>query len=272
MLDLLVWSKDRGCQLSCLLDSLKLNSNGLFKTTVIYTWSNEEFKRGYRKTIELHNDVRFIVENGFRNTTLQVIEGCSELICCMVDDDVFYRRTELTEPVIRDILNHVSDSVFSFRLGTNITVGDNFTNQPVQQPNFQGMALDGKDIALLWKNENYHSPFHYPVSLDGVIFKRDWLLKRCQEISFDNPNRLEGNLQKFGKDFVYIISPLKSELTSIPINRVQDEFKNKTTNQISAQELNNYWLDNTIINVKDLLNNECNCTHSNWIYKYEKEN
>lgn len=265
MLDLLVWSKDRGCQLSCLLDSLKLNSNSLFKTTVIYTWSNEEFKKGYYKTIDLHNEVRFILENGFRNTTLKILEEMSDLVCCMVDDDVFYRRTELTEPIIRDILNHVPDSVFSFRLGTNITVGDNFTNQPVQQPNFQGMALDGKDIALLWKNENYHSPFHYSVSLDGVVFRKDWLLKRCQEIEFNTPNFLEGRLQKFNNEISHIISPVNSHLFSIPCNRVQAEFENRTTNQFTSEELNNLWLSDSILKL-DIDENLINCTHMNLKY------
>lgn len=233
---------------------------------MIYTWSTQDFLDGYKKLIKLYPDIHWEIENGFRNTTLQRIEKTNELICLMVDDDVFYRKTKLNITIINDILNHVSDSVFSFRLGTNITVGDNFSNQPVQQPQFQNIAYEGQDTALVWKNENYHSPFHYSVSLDSHVFRKEWLLKRGQEINFETPNFLEGNLQKFGREFSNIVSPIESNLTSIPMNRVQDTFTNKTIGDISAEELNKKWLDGYQIDLESLMKNNCNCTHSNWSY------
>lgn len=38
------------------------NANGLFKPYVIYTYSNDDFKRGYDLIIDRHPDVEFYYE------------------------------------------------------------------------------------------------------------------------------------------------------------------------------------------------------------------
>lgn len=267
--DLIVFSKDRPSQLNTLLRSIELNSNNLFNSiNVILTWSKPEFYEGYRKLFKLHPLVQWTIEKGFRYTTIEMIKNSSEFICMMVDDDVFYRKSNLQSQLIIDLLNNIPNSVFSLRLGTNITVGDNFTNQPVIQPHFSELQLGNEKIGLFWKNENYHSPFHYPVSLDAHIFKKDWLLRRSQEIEFKTPNFYEGSLIKFGNEFEHIVSPVESCVTSIPCNRVQAEFENKTIGEISAEGLNKKWLDGEEIDLTDLMKNSCNSTHSNWSYKF----
>lgn len=268
-MDLIIFSKDRAQQLNTLLHSIELNSNKLFdRITVILTWSTLEFYEGYTKLFKRHPLVNWTIERGFRYTTLDTIKFSSDFVCMMVDDDVFYQKTNLSSALIKDLLNNIPNSVFSLRLGANITVGDNFTNEPVTQPCFSELSLGDEKIGLFWKNENYHSPFHYSVSLDSHCFKKDWLIKRCQEIEFKTPNFLEGSLIKFGNEFEHIISPVESCVTSIPMNRVQSEFENKTVGEISAEELNKKWLDGEEIDLEDLMKNICNSTHSNWSYKF----
>lgn len=266
---LLVFSKDRGCQLDLLIRSIYKNTP-FTKIDVIYTYSSEEFKNGYRRLIKKYDDIRFICEDGFRQTVLKTIEKSEELICPLVDDDLFYRKTDLQDREILDCLNNIDDSVFSLRIGTNILVGDNFTNQPIEQPIFQGIMYENKEWGLVWKKLPGHTPFGYTISLDGHIFKKEWLLKRCQEIEFSTPNFLEGNLQKFNDDFTTMISPIQSVLTSIPANRVQEEFTNRTIGEITSEELNQKWLDGEEIDLEEIKKFNVNCTHSNISYKFNQ--
>lgn len=264
---LLICSKDRGSQLNLLLRSIYKNSS-FTDITIIYTYSSEEFKQGYIKCIKQHNDVNFICENGFRNTVFNVLEKSEDLVCPLVDDDVFYRKCEIQDIAILECLNNIQNSVFSLRVGSNITVGDNFTNQPIQQPSFQGIMYENKELGLAWKKLPGHTPFGYPISLDGHVFKRDWFLKRCQEIEFLTPNFLEGNLQRFNDDFTTMMCPVESVVTSIPANRVQSEFENKTIGEITPEELNRRWLDGEEIDLEEIEKFNVNCTHSNISYKF----
>lgn len=264
----LIFSKNRACQLNLLLKSLYKNAPQFSDITVIYTWSDEEFKLGYNKLIKLYPDVKFVVENGFRNTTLQVIEKSDELICPMVDDDIVYRECKLQSQEILECLNNIQNSVFSLRLGTNITVSDNFTNEPVIQPVFTQIRHENRNLCLAFHKMLGHSPFGYPISLDGHCFKRDWLLSRCQEIKFVTPNFLEGDLQRFNDEFEIMLCPEKSCVTSIPANRVQEEFTNRTIGEITPEELNQKWLDGEEISLDAIIAESINCTHSNIRYTF----
>lgn len=266
----LIWSKDRGSQLDTLLESLYLNSNNIFDNiSVIYTYSDNLYEQGYRILQDKwkHYSINWIDEKdggNFKDITMETIYYSSEFICPLVDDDVFYRRLELTGNDIENVLNSFENTVYSLRLGLNITVGDNFTNQPAGLPRYRETI---SPRGLIWTNLNFHNPFHYPISLDGHLFRRDWFFKNANSIEFTSPNFLEGNLGKYGKEFINIASPLESCVTSIPMNRVQEVFTNKTIGSYSSDCLNTEWLRGHSIDLEDLMRNKCNSTHSNWEYR-----
>lgn len=280
MTDLIIFSRNRACQLDLLLRSIDKNLDFFDRISVIYTYdidasSYSEFKIGYDKLRYNTPKVRWILETDFQKNVIDTIESSSEFVCFMVDDDIAYRKPDITVSEMNFVLNNIikylyeqgTKSILSLRLGRNITVGDNFTNIPVQQPEFAELLIGEVTKFLIWTNENYHSPFHYPISLDGHIFERDWILSKCRQIEFSNPNFMEGNLQKFGQEIIGIVSPIQSLITSVPVNRVQSIFENKTTEQISASDLNLKWLMGNNIDLDNLIKNPCNCTHSNWEYK-----
>jgi len=266
----LVWSKDRASQLNTLLESVYLNSNNLFDNiSVIYTYSDNLYEQGYNilKDKWKHYSINWICEkeeSTFKDITLETIYYGSEFICPLVDDDVFYRKFELNGQDIENVLNSFENTVYSLRLGLNIKVSDNFTNHPVELPRYRETILPR---GLIWNNLNFHNPFHYPISLDSHIFRRNWLFKSANSIEFSSPNFLEGNLGKYGNEFKQIASPLESCVTSIPMNRVQNTFTNKTIGDYSSDSLNSEWLNDRSINLECLMKNKCNSTHSNWSYK-----
>lgn len=270
MISAVIFSKDRACQLDLLLRSIQRNGNFLFSDiTILYTYSNENYKLGYDKLSNRVSGVNWILETGdFRDKFLQYLETSQcNTICPFVDDDVFFREFNDAESV-ESLLNE--GIVFSLRLGKNITVHDNFSNRPTEFPYFYAIRdnLSNKDIGLLWDKMQGHTPFGYPISVDGHFFKRTWLLDKCSEIEFKNPNFLEGNLQKFSTEFTKMASPIDSCVTSIPMNRVQSEFENRTIGEVSSKELNNKYLDNQYIDLDKMDFNRVNCTHSNLSYVF----
>ena len=62
MINGIVFSKDRACQLNLLLSSLEKNAKNIFETKVIYTSSNLEFEKGYEKLINQYPEVKRIKE------------------------------------------------------------------------------------------------------------------------------------------------------------------------------------------------------------------
>jgi hypothetical protein len=49
----IIFSKDRASQLHLLINSLYKNAPGIFNLNVLYTFSNEDFEKGYEKLKEI---------------------------------------------------------------------------------------------------------------------------------------------------------------------------------------------------------------------------
>ena len=62
MINFTIFSKDRSCQLSLLLSSMKefIKEFETLKINVLYTYSNDFFKQGYDKLIPIYNNINFI--------------------------------------------------------------------------------------------------------------------------------------------------------------------------------------------------------------------
>lgn len=281
----IIFSRDRACQLSLLLESLERNASNLFESiTVIWTCSNSNFARGYEKLKNRYPSVNFDFEGDtsklldsswsqvhswedekFRDVFLQNLEVSYELICPMVDDNIFWKKVSVTT---QNIATTISDcSVFCLRMGRNIRISDQFTNQELWIP-----PIHESENFISWLRVNGHTPWGYPISLDGNVFSKDWMVARCNQIDFSNPNFLEGNLQKFNSDFEIMVSEHTSSLVGVPCNRVQNTFENRTTNQYTPEELNQKWLNGNEIDFDSLDFSNINSTHCNLEYIFKVAN
>ena len=101
MINALILSKDRACQLRLLFDSIKKYTPNLFnQITVIYIGSDDEFRQGYDKLIsqEVLPNLVWQKEKDFVQDFIDFFEECeSEFFCGIVDDCVFY-KTVPSEP------------------------------------------------------------------------------------------------------------------------------------------------------------------------------
>ena len=201
MINLLIWSKNRACQLHLLLESLEKNMEGVFKTTVINTSSSEEFADGYAKCLVAFPDVEFIYEDNFCSQTKKWLYKAGDHVCFSTDDTVIYRKPQYHW----QRLDLSDTATFSLRVGRNALMQNCHTGE--YQPQLTAFDLDfgfhpfsdtqtQDEITLRWNFNHYH-PNHnygYPFGLDMHIYRADVMKKLLKYHKFNNTNELESYL------------------------------------------------------------------------------
>lgn len=240
MINAIVFSKDRACQLELLLNSIKLSADNIFNVKVIYTFSAEEFKQGYEKLNALYPEVKWVKQtDDFKNDVLTELNGeATKYSCFFTDDDIIYKP--ISEADLIEKMESDREAIcFSLRLGKNIDICYT-ANQPNQvNPIFS----DEKFMQWNWKHSSFD--FGYPLSVDGHIFRTSEIAKMTKAISFSNPNTYEANLQTFNsfpKENMWAYN--HSALVNSPANVVQNVFNNRSGEQFgfTAKELNDLFL------------------------------
>ena len=267
--NLIIFSKDRACQLHLLLESINVYSNGLFdRVTVIYKASSEDFALGYDKIKKQFNTVVFTKEVDFYNDTLNSIDNRYEFTTFMVDDDVFYDEIKISKEKIFKSLNKLKGivSCFSLRLGLNCNYSHP-ANLKYQINRYD--KVDDFIIVNVWEQRG---DFAYPLALDGHIFDTNLVTNLFKNIGkFNNPNMIESQLQymkgKIQKGMLFFD---KSVLVGIPVNIVNDTHKNRNGLEFSFSEteLNDRYLDREKIDLSALDFSNINGPHKEIEYKF----
>ena len=106
MLNIIIFSKDRACQLELLLRSMKLYfaEFSQHKINILYTYSNDSFKKGYEKLFKIHNDtnINYIRETAkFKEHVVLLLNQDNPYTILFVDDVVFKNPFTLTSKQFR---------------------------------------------------------------------------------------------------------------------------------------------------------------------------
>jgi len=248
----IIFSKNRACQLNLLLDSIKENAPMLFdKISVLYKCDNEEYLSGYQKLFEKYSSILFVNENNFKNQTIKLIDDNIEATTFMVDDAVIFRKimarkVDIIKPVIEN------NFIFSLRLGLNCVY-----SHPANINYVLGEhEVEGEYIIFDYTKQQI-GDFRYPLSTDGHIFNTKLIKELLVEINFHNPNTLEANLQKFmGSNLIPKMTKcfIESKLVSIPVNLVNNTFNNRHALEfgVHEKELNDKFISGETIDLKML--------------------
>jgi hypothetical protein len=219
-LHLLIFSKDRACQLDSLLRSLRDNL-GIpnASTTILFRAGSDDFEAGYErvKSRRIIERVQWIPETDFRSDLLAICAGYrhDDLLMPLVDDDIFFRPLCDTALLAAFARQHLFISLRADRAYSSDIVPRFVRTQP----------------HLEWR-WNYHRKkpvtWNYPFSLDGNIFRAGVFTKIVRSIEFPAPNSLEGRMhagrhrwwiKRIGK----ALAPGRAVLFNNPLNRVQTE-------------------------------------------------
>src|ERR1035437_2667606 len=114
MINSIIFSKHRACQLDLLLESIFKNADNVFNLNVIYTYSNDNFKLGYEKLISRYSEkgINFYLQTAnFKQDVIKLLDNEYEFSCFFTDDDIIYNKIE-SEKDILDLFS--DDDLFCF--------------------------------------------------------------------------------------------------------------------------------------------------------------
>jgi hypothetical protein len=266
LLNGIIFSKDRPMQLHLLLESILLNFNVEdYTLNILYKASNDEYNRGYNMIRDLYPQFKYKKEKSFKNDVLSLFND-SKYTTFFTDDDIIYKSFKLNNDELHNIFMLTEANCFSLRLGLNTV--NCYTMQRLNKLNNYNTHNFYFDIDLIepvisWKVLDGINDYAYPMSLDGHIFKTEYIKNLCEILEYNNPNLFEAFLSNFTKPEMIISSYKHSKLVNIPINRVQETFKNLSgmKHSYSSEDLNEMYLDGLILNLEKMNFNEINGCH-----------
>jgi hypothetical protein len=188
-INVIIFSKDRAMQLDALLQTIK-KYTPFVDLNVIYTYSSEEFYKGYETLKKDYPNVNFQKESIFKNDILNILNGAaSKYMCFFSDDDLFFGKMKFPINLSGSGSFELPDDVmcFSSRLGENCVYCFNFNKK--QQ--YKGEIV-GDYLSWNWTEGEWD--FGYPMSIDGHIFRTGDIKNLLSSIEFKDPFQLENNL------------------------------------------------------------------------------
>lgn len=238
MIDTLIFSRNRPLQLHCLLSSLREYSNLPKGKVVVLHKYDTEYTEGLEEVKKSHSEVNFLEETDFESQVKEYMKLGEKYCVFFVDDIVVKDQIDFSIPC--RVLDANPDILcFSLRLGLHLT--DCYPANSKQ--NIPNGNVNSQMFVWGWRG----SPFDwgYPLSVDGHVFRRSELEGWTSHLKFKNPNQFESALQEIPRTFAIpqgAVCHINSKIFNNPLNRVQDEFKNRAETSITTQELNKIWL------------------------------
>jgi len=230
LIDVIIFSKDRACQLDALLRSMDKNFHIPHSRIVITKTSTPEFNRGYCQ-LDTERKCRWVLEQNFKVDLDGVLDTTTfPFVLFLVDDDIIVQPIEVDE-VFNQFRRDKNILTLSWRLGGNITRSQ-ILGKDVKLPVFNGPVWNWKGSDVGWD---------YPMALDGHLYRREDIVPLIKSLSYDFPNRLEAIMATQPLPQPLMICPPISKVVGFCLNRVQDVYQNRCGN-VSADFLNKKWL------------------------------
>lgn len=258
-LHLVIFSKDRPCQLSSLLESIRDHMAWpLASLHVLFRSSGEDFDKGY-EIVRSENPLTGTVwfrENSFREDLLKILADIpgEDLLMFMVDDDLVFRKVNLG-PVI--------DAFDSSHLYISLRVSPDYLPLQGWMPHFEK-----KESFLVWTwwfHRRKSNAWNYPFSLDGNIYHADRIREIIAALDFKAPNSLESAMHGYRK--VPWVRKISTGIACVPpcvvnnpLNRVQTEGETAHKN-IDPAWINEVYLGGQRIDNQKLYVQEPGHTH-----------
>lgn len=240
MINTILWSKDRACQLDLTLTTYKK----YFKewadqsVSIIYTHSNEAYGRGYEIVKKLHPEFNWVRETNFRLDTINIFNDKKrDYTAFLVDDDVFVDYFSLNSVEFNTFQQDPNIICLSPRMAPYVTYCYPASIPCTPSPFLSQYA--GKKV-WEWKNGTPNSDWSYPWSVAcHHIFRSVDLQHAINNIPFRAPNSFEGNclLGHIG-DRPYMISYDTAKCICSTNNKIQMENMNRNENSHPVEFLN----------------------------------
>jgi len=267
---LIIFSKNRACQLHLLLESIFLNAPSIFSNITVLYKADSEFCNNYNTVKTIFPSITFIRETNFNIDLLKTISEEYSLTTFIVDDAVIY---EHVPPLQSETKQWIYDEkcIFSLRLGLNCKYSHP-ANIHYSITNYS----EAGNCILLDYCEQEIGDFSYPLSTDGHIYSTKLIKSLLSITPFKDPNTLEANIQQY-VGTQYVPTKLKcfknSKLVSIPINLVNTSITNRNglKHHLSAKQLNDNYTNGQIIDFKKIPFKNINGPHKELPFTFKRD-
>ena len=288
MIPLFISSKNRASQLRLLFESLHRSSSDLFQITVLFAATDEDYMLGYKKLIEeeILPNIQWVPEEQcdvpglFTQQFYRYLDENSNIFSLMVDDNILYRKIELSEERIEEILDNET-FCFSLRLGKNTLVQNHLTREtqnPLEETDIKEDHAKWNFIDRRGQFEDYAIPF----SWDGGIYRTKDVLDAFGGADFTNtdhtwaplPHRTESymyqNIEKLSHKPM-LSSPKHSVVVGMDYNKVINVQSNGGAKfRADEKGLNDLYLKDFVIDFDSMDFSEIESAHEEVPFKLRK--
>ena len=241
--DLIVFSFDRPLQLYALLESTQTHIKGTQEIHVIFRASDKQFEEGYEIVKKAFEKVIFHKQgNNFRSdfkllTLKATFDSPSRYVLFAVDDIVVKDVIDISE--CANALEKHNAYGFYLRLGKNLTqcysMGREQRCPLLKQEN---------DNIFSWQFNQGQLDWGYPHTVDMTVYRKKEIEGDLRVLSYHTPNILEDMWMRYARKIMGKrgLCYASSKIVNMPLNRVQDEYKNRAMSEYSSRDLLNKFL------------------------------
>lgn len=244
MINTIIFSKDRACQLDLLLRSIKKYFRDWqnHKWNVLYTYTSEDFGRAYNLLISRHPEFAFYKEKSFRTDLLSLLDDSCSYFMFGVDDAVFINEFNIESEEFKDF--EASSDILSLQLRMYPGITYCYTtDNSAPVPKF----LENK-IKWSWKGCSSDC-WNYSVSMDFALFRTADICPIIRLLDFASVNWLEAILSSIPWYRSCNLGFEKAIIFNNPINKVQSTNNNRCAN-ICSNYLNEHYLNDELIKLE----------------------
>lgn len=237
--DLVVFSFNRPLQLYAFLESVYKYCKGIGEIHVIYRTDTDKFKQGYTILKEIFPHVQYHEQGinprqDFKPLTLRAaFESSASYIMFAVDDIVVKDKIDISACI--EAVEKYNAYGFYFRLGKNLT--NCYSWGSATQP-LPPLEQEEPDLFSWHFNQGCYD-WIYPNTVDMTMYRKKDIESDLRVYSYYSPNTLEviwnrrshNVLAKKGLCYTY------SKNVNMPLNRVQNDEKNRSMKEWSPEKL-----------------------------------
>lgn len=245
MINIIIFSKNRACQLDLFLRSFFVNMLIDYKVSVLYKYTTNEFKLGYDNLINIYGSkVKFIKEKQFKSDLLKLYDRGSTFTLHLTDDN-FIKRPILLDNKFEILVKNKDITTLTMSMGKNLRFLN--PNEPMPPPE---SFIDEKNCIYEWAKCK-HRVWHFPRGLTTTIYRTVDIIDWFPKLNFKNPNTLEAAMSPGSSSKPYMMCWSKNRLIVLTVNVVQKVYPTMAGN-ITVEYLNNKWLSGQRIKIDNI--------------------
>lgn len=252
MFNIIIFSKNRAFQLDLCIRSLKEQFKSPCTIYVQYTYSNNDYKKGFDILKERYPDITFIKEDKFKDTFVKIINGfTNKYFFTLTDDDVFINTITQDDMNKHLAIYESNPKIHTLSMRMNPTI--NFCHPANKKIDPPSRFIHDKEYLLWdWRLCERAYCWGYPMAINTHIYRIKEMLPLFKRLNYHNVNSLESAINKNRFNKPYILSFKESKVFNVQNNFVQGKRLNETHFNYDIKNMNDMLLADKQITTKGI--------------------